>query len=109
MAARKRNWQTDGTREKIQTTKLVQRLQGFVLGEIDPQTKEPIRMTPAQVKSAQILINKRLPDLSSSEIVESDDIDPKEMYEKLVKLLGKDKAEMIVPREIREKAESKPN
>ncbi len=54
-------------REIIQTTQLLKRLQAFTLGEIDPQTRKPVEMTPAQVKAATTLLKKTMPDLQSVE------------------------------------------
>lgn len=53
-------------RDKIQTTKLVQRLFQNALGEIE--------MTSQQIRSAEILLKKTLPDLSSmdSRLVDGD-------------------------------------
>jgi hypothetical protein len=56
-------------RERIQTGNLISRLQKNALGElICPQTKEPIEMTAGQIKSAEILLKKTLPDLKAVEI-----------------------------------------
>ena len=53
------------TRARIQTTKIVDRLQQCAMGEVE--------MSPAQLKSAEILLKKSLPDLSSVELTGSDD------------------------------------
>ena len=50
--------QSDATRAKIQVTQLINRLQANANGEL------PKEMTPGQVRSAQILLNKALPDLT---------------------------------------------
>lgn len=61
MAARTRRiLHDDATRKKIQTSQLINRLQGHALGEHD--------MTPTQVQAAQILLKKALPDLNATEL-----------------------------------------
>jgi hypothetical protein len=51
----------DATRQKIQTTQLINRLQDNAMGKINPE------LSSAQVKSIEILLRKALPDLSSVE------------------------------------------
>lgn len=46
-------------REKIQVTNLVDRLQKFAMGD----TK--VKMTPAQIKATEMLLDKTLPNLAS--------------------------------------------
>lgn len=48
------------TRDKIRATKLVTRLQEHVLGEVE--------MSTSQVRAAEMLLKKILPDLSSVEM-----------------------------------------
>ena len=61
MAARKRRIRHDeDTRAKIQTSQLINRLLKHVLGEID--------MSPSQVRSAEILLSKTLPSLTSVDL-----------------------------------------
>jgi hypothetical protein len=55
MAARKNLTQLPRTREKIRTTMLIYRLQDFVLRKCT--------MTPTQVRAAQLVLRKSLPDL----------------------------------------------
>lgn len=55
--ARKRNGLSENTRARIQTTMIVMRLENHILGKIE--------MTATQVRAAEILIRKTLPDLSS--------------------------------------------
>lgn len=57
MAARLNRRHQDFVREKIQASQLVNRLQGHALGENE--------MTPTQIKAAEILLRKSIPDLSS--------------------------------------------
>src|SRR5947207_1423659 len=45
------------TRARIQAAKLIDRLHGHVMGDVD--------LTAAQVQSARVLLNKSLPDLSN--------------------------------------------
>jgi hypothetical protein len=62
MAARTRKIRHDDeTREKIQASQLVNRLQDNALGKLK------VEMTPGQVRSAEILLKKKIPDLSSTE------------------------------------------
>jgi hypothetical protein len=62
MAARTRKiLHDDETRAKIQASQLVNRLQDNALGKLK------VEMTPGQVRSAEILLKKRMPDLSSTE------------------------------------------
>ena len=67
---------TKGTREmqethraRIQTSKLISRLQDTANGSlIDYKTKNPVEMTQGQIKSAEILLKKTLPDLKAIEL-----------------------------------------
>ncbi len=62
MAARKRRVELDDSwREKIQTSMLINRLNQNALGKLESE------MTAGQLKSAEILLRKTIPDLSSSE------------------------------------------
>lgn len=62
MAARtKRIRHDDDTRAKIQASQLVNRLQDNALGNLK------VEMTAGQVRSAEILLRKSIPDLSSTE------------------------------------------
>lgn len=67
MAARKRLFQTDKTREKIQTSQLINRLQNHALSE------EVTELKPSQLKAIEILLKKSLPDLQSTEITGDSD------------------------------------
>lgn len=67
MAARKRLFQTEKTREKIRTTQLINRLQNHALGE------EVVDLKPSQLKAIEILLKKSLPDLQSTEITGDSD------------------------------------
>ena len=60
MAARKQRWHPDEVRKRIQTSQLINRLQ-------DNANAERPLMDAGQVASARILLNKVLPDLSSTQ------------------------------------------
>jgi len=53
MAARLNPRNAESTRQKIQTTQLVKRVQDHALGTLE--------MTPSQLDAAKFLINKRMP------------------------------------------------
>ena len=57
MARRLSPQHDEHTREKIKTSQLVNRLVKHALGDVD--------MTPTQVKAAEVLLRKVLPDLSA--------------------------------------------
>ena len=98
MATRKNTAQLQKTRDKIRVWKLIERLQLFVLGEKDSFGQE-VNMSPAQVKAAQVLIAKQLPDLTASDVnlITEKTESKEEMYEKLVESLGPDMAAKIAP------------
>jgi 5-methylcytosine-specific restriction endonuclease McrBC GTP-binding regulatory subunit McrB len=62
MAIRKNLKQTQKTREKIQTSQLINRLQNHALSD------EINELKPSQLKAIEILLKKSLPDLQSTEI-----------------------------------------
>ncbi len=69
MAATKRNAMLiEEAREKIKTTQLINRLQDHGLGELE--------MTPTQVRAIEILLKKRVPDLTSVAIGGGHDGEP---------------------------------
>ncbi len=55
-------------REKIKTSQLINRLQGFILGDKDPTTKKPIEIDANRLRAIEILLKKSLPDLSAVSI-----------------------------------------
>lgn len=57
MAARKRTWTPDLVRERIRISMLRHRLENHVLGKLE--------MSATQIKAAEILLRKCLPDLSA--------------------------------------------
>jgi hypothetical protein len=65
MAARLNPKHDEATRQKIQTSQLVNRLNSFALGENDPTSGKPIEISQTQLKAMEILLRKSLPDLSS--------------------------------------------
>jgi len=67
MATRKNLKQTLKTREKIQTSQLINRLQNHALSE------EINELKPSQLKAIEILLKKSLPDLQSTEITGDSD------------------------------------
>ena len=99
MAARKRNWLTDKSKEKIRasikTGLLVKRLENHALGD---KAEEGFKdMTQTQLKAAEILLQRTMPTLSSSEIVETTP-EPKmdEAYAQLKALVGEDMANKLM-------------
>ncbi|TAL08055.1 MAG: hypothetical protein EPO02_13770 [Nitrospirae bacterium] len=83
MAATKRNAMLiDEAREKIKTTQLVNRLQDHALGEIE--------MSATQVRSVEILLKKRIPDLAA--VTLSGDA------ENPVEVIGKIEWEQVAPK-----------
>lgn len=59
MAARKDSHHTAEVRKRIQTSQLINRLHSNAMGDVE--------MTPAQVRSAEILLKKAIPDLQAIE------------------------------------------
>ena len=64
MAARNRKGLSEATRKRIQTTMLVKRLEDHVVGECE--------LSSTQIRAAEILLKKTLPDLSSVEMTGED-------------------------------------
>lgn len=66
MAARLNGAHQADIRLKIKTSQLVNRLQGYALGDgKDPKTKEPIELDGNRLRAIEILLRKTLPDLSN--------------------------------------------
>lgn len=80
MAARMRKSHQDDVRAKIQTSQLVNRLEGHALGEVE--------LTATQIKAIEVLIRKTLPDLSAVEMT-GEDGGPVETVQKIM-LVGPD-------------------
>jgi hypothetical protein len=69
MAARLNKAHQEDIRLKIKTSQLINRLQGFALGDgVDPKTKEPIDLDNNRLRAIEILLKKALPDLSNVQI-----------------------------------------
>ena len=51
------------TRDRLKVSRIIDRLQAYVLGEKDPATKRRVIMKPGQIQAARILLAKSLPDL----------------------------------------------
>ncbi|HEU4804992.1 MAG TPA: hypothetical protein VFS91_04170 [Nitrobacter sp.] len=60
MAERLRKMHQESVRTKIQTSQLINRLSDHVLGSVE--------LSPTQVRSAEVLLRKTLPDLSAVEM-----------------------------------------
>ena len=69
MAARLNPKHDERTREKIKTSQLVNRLNAFVLGELDPTSNKPVELSSTQVTAALGLLKKTLPDLTAGQMV----------------------------------------
>lgn len=52
------------TRDKIKTSQLINRLQGFVFNDPDPKTGKPQFMSRDQASVAVALLRKTMPDLA---------------------------------------------
>lgn len=73
MAARKvRTKHNEKTREKIKTTQLINRLEAYANGSLDPQTKKPVYLEAGQVRAIEILLNKTLPNLTQADITHNE-------------------------------------
>lgn len=81
MAARKRKWQTDKTREKIKVAQLINRLNDIALAKVEA--------TPQQVTAIKIALGKILPDLTEKDIFHhKEDVSYEENRAELVGLHG---------------------
>ena len=60
MAARLKPRHQDEIRDKIKTSQLINRLENHALDELD--------LKPSQIKAIEILLNKTLPNLQSTEL-----------------------------------------
>lgn len=97
-SARHKRFQTEKTRDKIRTTELKNRLEAYALGQIDPNTGEPLKLEPAQVKAIQVLLAKTLPDLSASDITHHEpEQSLQEKFQALVNQVGEKQARLIYP------------
>lgn len=90
MAANKRLYQTQKTREKIQATQIVNRLQEHFNGKVE--------LSNTQVKAASILLAKVLPDLSASDVTHHEpEQSLAEKFQALVNQVGETQARAIYP------------
>lgn len=55
-------------RLKIKTSQLVNRLQEYILGGVDPKTGDPVEIDNGRLKAIEILLRKSLPDLASVDL-----------------------------------------
>ncbi len=67
MAARINKQHDAKTRDKIRTSQLLNRLQMHVFEEKDGKSGKPVEMKSTQIKAAEILLRKVMPDLQSVE------------------------------------------
>ena len=99
--------QADNARMAIKTSHIVRRLQQNFNGEL------PEPLTPSQLKSAELLLNRTLPVLSAMEITQGDlppEVGPIEARENLEKYLLEfaDTASEDVRRQLQEKMLKQP-
>ena len=100
MAARKRNWQTNKTREKIRDSikvgQIVTRFEKHVLAQTEEE-REATKLSASQLKAGEILLQRTLPTLSSAEIVETTP-EPKmdEAFNQLVAMVGEEMANKLI-------------
>ena len=90
IAARK-SWQerAETWREKIKVSNLITRLEKHAAGEVE--------MGPTQVKAAQILLDRVIPTLSSSEIIKRSEIlNPRELIARMRERYGDEFAALLV-------------
>lgn len=79
MAARLNRMHSDSVRSKIKVSNIIDRLEKHVAGEIE--------LTPAQVTSARVLLDKSLASLTATEVTGKDG-GPVEMLDRTVRLVG---------------------
>jgi len=97
MAARKRKYQTEKTREKIKATCIANRLQQFVLGEKDNFDRD-VEMTTAQVQAAKTLLDRVVPVLRESDVTQHvEEISPNEQFQRLSETIGEEAANKLFP------------
>jgi len=90
MAARKRTYQTEKTREKIQATQIVNRLDKAFRGEIE--------LTATQVKIGLGLLAKVMPDMTHQMVEEvHDELSAEQQFMKLVDKIGEEAARKLYP------------
>lgn len=97
--ARKRNWQTNKTREKIRdsikTGQIVKTFENHVLKSEGEEGY--VKLTMTQITAGKVLLDRTLPVLSSSEIVENfKDPGITDTLERLKALVGPDLAQRLI-------------
>jgi|SRR3990167_132886 len=108
---RKRNWQTNKTREKIRdsinTGLIVKRFEDHVLK--DEGAVGYISLSNTQIKAGEVLLSRTMPTLSSAEIVEQH-AEPgiAEAIEKLNKLVGPTVARALLSKQLQDQSITKP-
>lgn len=84
MAATKRNSMLiEEAREKIKTTQLINRLQDHALGTVE--------MSSTQVRAVEVLLRKRVPDLSAMTMAGDDDGGPVKSITEIVRTIVRPK------------------
>lgn len=97
MAARKRKWQPEKTREKIRATALANRLQQFVLNEKDNFGKEVV-MTTAQVQAAKTLLDRVVGVIRENDNLNiTEEKTPAEMFSAIKEKVGEEIANKMFP------------
>ena len=73
-------------RANIQTEIIIERMQGFALAEVDPETgiDPALNMTATQLQAAVKLLGKTLPDLSATQVSGDPDAPPAALTIKFV-------------------------
>ncbi len=90
MAARKRTYQTEKTREKIKATQIVNRLQKAFDGELE--------LNANQVKIGLGLLSKVLPDMTHQMIeTNPDELNAEQSFMQLVDKVGEETARKLYP------------
>lgn len=90
MAARKRTYQTEKTREKIQATQIVNRLTKAFDGDVE--------LTAVQVKIGLGLLAKVMPDMTHNMTEDvTEPMNAEQQFLKLVDKIGEDAARKLYP------------
>lgn len=98
MAARKRKYQTEKTKEKIRATMLIDRLQRFAMGEDSPRG-DKIDLNANQVKAIIDLLDRSglVPKVSEAIVTNrKEDRSYEEIREEMVTRYGEDMAKLIL-------------
>lgn len=98
MAARKRKYQTNKTKEKIRASHLLDRLQRFAMGEKSPNGHD-VELNANQVKAIVDLLDRSglVPKVSESNVtVTKQDRSYEEIRDEMVQRYGEDMAKLIL-------------